>query len=592
MIIRDFKGYQEGRDITKIPPEYFAYPTQNVLVYKGKAYKRPGVLELGAIGTNTKIHGEYVWKDAQPGEVAVRTTGQKVQAWLEPFKTGAGWTDIFTALDAAVERVRFATWVDGNGSTVHTRLFFVDGSEDLYQWNGAIGVVDSVASNTITLVSGKTGEALGFDDGSVTNQTIIVNGTTYLYNNNPTGQDLVCTTTPTGVNPGDLVIAQPTVSTTTLTGFKKDHIYEYKNHLVLGNLESGQLYFSHIATYPLDYTVPVPASRTAATPFFATLDGNVTAMAERKDKFWVSTQDDWFKFEKLDTVNAYDLYVEIDKNETTERNGALPYAVTNFKGDTMFMAQDKTLQMITDSDLIQEDSIKLLSDEIALLLQRLDLSEVRLVSHERYIYIIAPKESTLIMYDTVDNEWQPPQVIGMGLMSIIEGKLCGHSNATDTSFEMFRGRQDLGVDFDAVFAPGYIDMDNEFIYKQFTKTAISGRTTKSATIKWETLYEAEGDKASLTRTIDASTIKLFEGNTLTPFGSAPFGAFPFAGASLEDNSDVKRFFLFDGGVTKPFFEYRPVLTVSGENVGFELTAYMVEESAASRKVGNDHYVKT
>lgn len=591
MIVREFKGYQEGRDITKIPPDYFAYPTRNVLVYKGKAYKRPGVVALGDVGTGTKIHGEYVWKDAQPGEIAVRTTAQKVQAWLEPYKAGMGWTDIFTALDANVKRVRFATWVDGNGSTIHTRLFFVDGSDDLYQWNGAIGVVASVAGNTITLESGKTAESLGFDDGSSTNRTIIINGTEYLYNNNPTGQDLVCTTTPTATA-GDLVIAKPTVSVTTLTGFKKDHVYEYKNHLVLGNLESGQLYFSHILTYPLDYTVPAPASRTAATPFFSSLDGNVTAMTERKNDFWVSTEDDWFKFTKLNDKNAYDLYVEVEKNETTERNGALPFAVTNFKGDTMFMAQDKTLQMITDTDLIQEDAIKLLSDQVALLLARLDLTEMRLVAHERYIYIVAPNEATIVMYDTVDNEWQPPQIIGMGHISIIQGDLCGHSNAQDTTFTMFRGRQDLGVDFDAIFAPGYINMDNEFILKTFTKSGLSGRTTKSAKIKWETLYETEGDKKTLTRNIEATGIKLFEANTLTPFGSQPFGSFPFAGAALEDNSDVKRFFLFDGAGAAAFFEFRPVLTVTGDNVAFELTAFMVEESAASRKVGNEHYVKT
>ena len=592
MIIRDFKGYQEGRDITKITPDFFAYPTQNVLVYKGKAYKRPGTEALGAIGSNGKVHGEYVWKDAQPGAISVRTSGQKVQAWLEPFKAGMGWTDIYTALDANTKRVRFATWVDSNGSTVHTRLFFVDGSVNLYQWNGAIGVVDSVVSNTITLVSGKTAESLGFDDGSTTNRTIIVNGTEYVYNNNPTGQDLVCTTTPSGVQPGDLVIAKPTVSTTTLNTFPKDHIYEYKNHVVLGNLESGQLYFSHIATYPLDYTVPVPASRTAATAFFATLDGNVTAMAERKNDFWVSTEDDWFKFTKLDTKNAYDLYVEVEKNETTERNGALPFCVTNFKGDTMFIAQDKTLQMITDTDLIQEDAINLLSDDIALLLARLDLEEARLTAHERYIYIIAPQNATVVMYDTVDNYWQPPQIIGVSMLSVIEGELCGHSNATDTSFKMFKGRQDLGIDFQAVFATGYITMDNEFIYKQFSKSAIAGRTTASAKITWETLYEIEGSRESLIRSIDASKIKLFDGNTLTPFGSVPFGSVPWAGAALEDNSDVKRFFLFDGGTAKPFFEYRPVITVTGENAAFELTAYMVEEAAASRKVGNDHYVKS
>ena len=426
MIVSKWKGYQEGLDITDIPADYFAYPSKNVMIYKGKAYKRAGTEYFGAEDdADNKIHGEYTWKDAQIGEIAVRTEGQKMLAWLEPYKTGAGWVEIFDAFDSAVQRVRFATFIDANDSTVHTRLIFVDGSEDVYQWNGAVGVVASVASDTITIAGSKTCEALGFDDGSGTPQTVIINGTEYTYDNDPTAQDIELTSTPSGVSAGDLVIAKPTVSVTTLNTFKKDHVFSFKNHVVLGNLESGQLYFSHISDYPLNFTVPAPASRTAATAFFVNLDGNVTVTTIRKDKMWVSTEDDWFKITKLDSVNSYDLYVEVEKVETTERNGALPFCVGSYKGDTIFVTQDKTLQMITDNDIVQEDAVKLISDEIALLLKRLDMTDARLVVHDRYFYIICPVSATTLMYDTVENFWQPPQEIGMGLLSIIGGLLVG-----------------------------------------------------------------------------------------------------------------------------------------------------------------------
>lgn len=593
MVISKWKGYLEGLDITDIPPDYFAYPTKNVMIYKGKAYKRAGVEAFGAEDdADNKIHGEYTWKDAQVGELAVRTQAQKVQAWLEPYKTGADWVDIFSALDADVQRVRFATFIDANDSTVHTRLLFVDGSEDVYQWNGGVAAVASVAGSTVTIAGSKTLEALGFDDGSGTPQTVIINGTEYTYNNNPTGQDLTFTSTPSGLTAGDLVIAKPTVSVTTLNTFNKDHIFNFKNHVVLGNLESGQLYFSHISDYPLNFTVPIPSSRTAATAFFVSLDGNVTVTTERKGKMWVSTQDDWFKITKLDSVNAYDLYVEVEKVETTERNGALPFCVGSYKGDTVFVAQDKTVQMITDNDIVQEDAVKLLSDEIALLLQRTDLTDARFKVHDRYFYIIAPVAATTIMYDTVDGFWQPPQEIGMGLLSVIGGKLIGHSNARNVSFYLFSGRQDLGIDFEATFALGYIDMSDEFKFKQFGKTGIAGRTTASAELSWVTEYEVDGERDKLTRDFKGTDMKLFSGNTLTPWATVPYGTVPFAGRELPDDSDVKRFFYFDKGTDVPFFEYRPIITVSGENVAFQLTGYMIEERAASRKVGNDHYVNT
>ena len=209
MVIKEFKGYIEGRDITKIPPDYFVYPTKNVLIYKGKAYKRNGTEAFGAAASNSnKIHGEYTWKDAQVGEIAVRTTGQKVQAWLEPYKTDADWVDIFSALDADVTNVQFAEFIDSNDATFHTRLLWVDGSDDVYQWNGGVAVVDNVSGDNINISGSKTLEALGFDDGSGTPQTVIINGTEYTYDNDPTAQQLQLTSTPSGVSAGDLVIAK------------------------------------------------------------------------------------------------------------------------------------------------------------------------------------------------------------------------------------------------------------------------------------------------------------------------------------------------------------------------------------------------
>jgi len=592
MIIREWNGYQEGRDITKIPSEFFTTPTKNVLIFKNKAYMRPGLTAFGAAHTaETKIHGEYVWKDAGIGELAIRTTARKVQVYLEQHKTGVGWVDIFGALNVDVQRVRFATWIDSSDAIIHKRLFFVDGSVDMYDWNGAVGVVASVAGDVITLVAGKSAEALGFDDGSSTPQTVIINGAEYTYNNDPTAQTLSLTSTPT-VAAGDLVIAKPKVATTNISGFKKDHIHTYKNHVMVASLDSVQCYFSHLATYPLTYTVPAPASRTAATAFFVNLDGNVTATTERKNKLWISTEDDWFELIKTNIANAFDLYVEVEKNDTTERNGSLPYAVSNFRGDTVFVAQDKTVQMITDLELIQSDSIKLLSDQIQGLLQRTDLTECRVVVHERYIYIIAPSAATLIMYDTVDGFWQPPQQIAMGFLSIISGQLVGHSNARDESFNLFQGRQDLGVDFDAVFALPFIDNDNDFTLKQFAKTAISGRTTESAVITWENYFDTDGEKGHLTREVLASQMRLYAGSGGAGWGSLPFGTAPYAGEVPETDSDLKRFFLFDAPTAIPYFEFRPIITVSGESTDFHLLAYEVESKMASRKVSNDHYIKS
>ena len=591
MEIREFLGYKDGRDITKVEPGFLVHPTNNVIVYKGNVYKRPGIEAIGDIGADNAIIGQYVWKGGQAGELAVRATAGDLWLYTEPYKTGSKWTKIYSGIDTASTNVQFATWVDDNDPIIHSRMFFVDGSTDVHQWNGAVGVVDSVSGNTITLKPGKTAEYLGFDDGSGTAQTIIVNGTEYLYNNNPTGLDIVCTTAPAGVAAGDLVIAKPTVSVTTLTSFEKDFVYNYKNHLVLANLNSGQIYFSHVGDYPLNYTIPAPASRTAATAFYINLDGDVTAFTIRKDFLWISTKNDWFKLKKLDAINPYDLFVEINKNETTEANGALPFAVTSYKGNTYFIAQDKTMQAITDADLIQQDAIKLISDEVEKLLKRTNMNNVRMFSHERYIYIICPADNTLIMYDAVENYWQPPQYIEAASLAVIQGELSGHSNSKEASFKMFSGRQDFGVDFEADITFPYLDSGKEFVYKTFTKSGISGRMSPSAEVTWTTCYETNGIGKKVVRNILGTKVTFFTDNSPTPFGSVPFASLPFGGASGEVDEDIKRFYLFDGEKSVPYFEYQVKIVVSGDNSAFQLLGYMIEESKSTSLTPDTLYIQ-
>ena len=595
MLINYFKGYLEGIDITKIPRDYLAFPSVNVLIYKGVAYKRPGTEALGEVSQeNNPVIGEYTWKDAQPGAVSVRAVDTKLQAWLEPFKEGEGWVDIFDGIDGDADRVRFATWIDANNTIIHNRLFAVDGSTNLHQWNGAIGVVASVSDSTITLEDTRTAEFLGFDTATDTNtQTIIVNGNEYEYSD-LTGQDLTLTTRPsTGdISPGDLVIAKPTTVTDAISSaFNLDHIFNYKNHLTVANLSSGQVLLSHLKTYPISFAIPEADDRTALTATSANLDGNITAMIERKGYLWISTQDDWFKVRKLLQANAFGLYLEVEKDETTARNGALPYAVTNYKGDTMFITQDKTLQMITDSDLVQEDTIKLISDDIALLLERLDLTETRIFSHDRYIYIVSPNDATLLMYDTVDDFWQPPQNIGMSHLSVIGGELCGHSNSTETSFRMFKTRDDLGVEFSAVFSAGYFDEGRDpFKLSQFTRQGISGRATASAQIMWESLFEAKGSKKVLERQIMADGLKTYTSEQASEWATSPWATVPWAGATPTEDADLSRFFLFDGAKSPPYFEFRYVITVSGENSAFELTGFTANDQESPFRIPNDLFV--
>jgi len=599
MIVNKFKGYLDGIDITKVPKGYLAYPSKNVFVHKGTIYTRKGITLLGQQSSvDNKVHSAKVWKTAKSaiyGEIPLRVIGNTLQAYLEKWRDGAGWVDVFDGFDSNLVRVEFAEWIDTNTNIIKARLIMVDGSENIYQWNGGIAVVDSVNGNQITIKGTKTLEQLGFDDGSSTTQTVTINGTEYTYSHNPTSNTLTLDSTPSGISQDDLIIVKPLTHSSNLSGFEKDHIFNYKGHLVIASLDSVDLYFSDVTKYNLgtgfDFTVPPPNDRTPATPMFFTLDGKITAMHERKGVLWVSTIDDWFKIKKLYEKNAYDEWATVEKVESAMRKGALPFAVSAHKNDMIFIAQDKTVLSISDLEVLQTDQIKLISDDVEGLLNRLDLTEARIYYHGRYIYVIVPQENIILILDAVEGYWQPPQLIPIQRLSVIDGELVGHSNTRDESFYLFKGDTDLGADIQSVISLGYFNFDDsmsEFDYKKYKVFGLSGYISADTKVVCDMLYEMDGSEGNHKFSFDGNEIKKFRVIDDASLGKHPFGTRSWAGGDFE-MKDLARFYIFDRSSATPFLEFRPQITVTGSD--FRLTAISVDIKLSKIEIKRDLFIK-
>lgn len=598
MFVDNFKGYIEGADITKIPLNNLAYPSKNVIVSKGKITTRGGLVNDGVAATvQEAVHSEFVWKDALGGVRPMRVHGTTVQV-----KYNSLWYTIYTALDADTVRVFFATWVDNNGSIVKKRLVMCDGSTALYVWNGAIGEVASADSNTATLVSGNTAAQLGFDDGSGTAQTIlhfIGSGVTAnseeSQNNNPTGQDLEISgtfnTTPVA---GDIIIAKPVkFADAVASTFDIDAVYSFKNHVVVANYNSPSMYFSHIETYSLstgfDFTMPSAGSRTALTAIFMRLDGNFTSMIARKNILWISDNDDWYKVTKNNEVNAYGLWVDVEKFETGENKGALPMAVAKYKGDIIYVAQDFTMQRVTSNEVLGVDEIRLISDEVEAMLTRVDLTDVRVYYIERAIYLICPVDSTMIILDLIEGYFQPPQVIPINCMSVIGGIKYGHHNAENQTYKLFSGRDDLGTPIEAVIAFGLNHGEHPLRYKQHTMVGLSCRLTVDTMATVQQNFEETGAKTDTNYEIDGSTITTYAINDDVSWATHPYADRSWAGADMEV-AELRRAMVFSKFDAVSYFDHQIIITVSGNDNEFHLLAWWIDQQPSPRKIGNNLFI--
>jgi hypothetical protein len=597
MTVDKYKGYLEGVDITSVPKEYLTYPSRDVFCYKGKVVTRGGLKNDGTAKTeNTAIHSEYTWKGAPGGAKSLRVWGTTLQV-----KYGGIWITLFTGFTAGTTSVRFAPWVDTNGSIIKQRLMMIDGSDKIFEWNGTIVTVASYIGDTITISGSSTLLALGFDPGNATAQDVRVVSITanvvtgivaYAHDSTCSALTLHLTTTPSPVPVAGDYVMSSVKERTLLTGFNKEEIFTYRNQVYVGNLSSGRIYYSHGATYADDTGIlfTIPGTKTSITAGLLDLDGNLTAMASRKNVLWISTVDDWFKITKGAEANEFGYWTNIEKFEQSARSGALPHAVANHKGDIVFVGQNKYIYRIVTIELTGIDDIRLESDDIEGLLLRLDETKVRVYYDERYIFILYPLENTLVVYDIIAGEWQSPMTIPMNCMSVIDGIRYGHSSSCNETFELFSGRNDLGVKISAVIAPGYITGTNPFKYQKGSTFGMHARGTDTTEVTLTHYWEENGSKGTNEVNFSVANIKKYGVSDDVSFGSQPFATRSLAG--VEDSGDdvLNPFFVFDKPPFASWFNYRPVWTITGEECEFHLIAWTIDSENSDIKIGGDLFI--
>jgi hypothetical protein len=313
-------------------------------------------------------------------------------------------------------------------------------------------------------------------------------------------------------------------------------------------------------------------------------------MVARANVLWVSDADDWYKITKSIEQNPYGLWVNVEKFETGERKGALPMAVAKYKGDIIYMAQDKTLQRVTSVEIIGTDEIRQLSDDVEGLFDRLDMDDIRLYYLERAIYIICPQDSTLVILDLIEGYFQPPQIMPLNCISVIGGVKYGHHNAQDETFELFTGRNDLGTPIEAVISFGYYSGNHHFRYKQHTNFGVSCRLTVDTSVLVEHFFEEDGAKTKTTTEINGAVVKTYAVDDDVSWATHPYASRSWGGADMEV-SELRRAMVFDKFDAVSYFDYRPTFTISGDDNEFHLLGWYLDDGQSARKVGNDLYIQ-
>lgn len=516
-------GYRSREDVTNLPPGTLIVGSQNVLtnvserVQIRQGYSVDG-MESDVLGP---VLASFDWLTRGNGEVHMRAGGLTSagnDGKLQYRYVDSSGTVTFRDLTVGLSTVayNFTQW--WNTSESLREVLFVNGTSNIFRWNGATAVVLSNTATTLT----KTGTTSWLDDGFYTNadKNIVINGVTYAYTG---GED---TTTLTGLTAlpdvtGEVVHqAVVTVANSDMTGitatFPNGLIKVMNNQIYLGALTSSVVWLSKVNVYT-DFSGSTP--RQTGDGGTLILDQNLIGFNLQGDQtsptMYVGTQDIWYKFNFDDFISvtgASGQTFGATAIKTGRQQGPQSQAlISSMKNNTIAVTNEPTIDEIgVLENYFTQIQTRNLSDPIKLDVDGYDFTDGSIFYWRFYILVAVPKEGVVRVFNLNTNNWEAPQTLPISHFYIVDGELYGHSYNTFESYKLFTGYADRvypgfsGFPIAANWIFSYQNYGVRDAYKSANKFYIEGYINANTTVTATINYELDGCKVSRSFQLDGN----------------------------------------------------------------------------------------
>jgi hypothetical protein len=590
-LVSKFLGYATKPDPTNIDARYLVSGSHDCLVNDSeKIETRKGYQIDGAEDESVApVKSSFEWQTSSDQERVLRAANGLLQVRYEDSDGDVSWE---TLEEITSEALCFAPWWDS--SRKFDLLLWVDGTDDSYEWSGAIATFSASTGSTVTIEGSTTIAALRFHTASTRGFRIKDNGGTwreFTYAGGESGQQF------TTVSPDPTAftfdVGAPifqsvrTSSNNPASGFNSDFIAVIKNQVVFGSRTSRLLYISKNTDYTA-FTFSSP--RVAGEGEILTLDNAGRALAVLEESLYASAgTDDWYRisFEQLTVGTTLSETVRVKKLKTGAGQAVLHHDLVSTIGNAIvFISYDQQLRTLGYEENYPDVQMRSLSNPIKPDFDAEDFTGGHLKPHKNRIYITAPEASRVWINELAEDEqgqqrrfWQPPQTLPFRRIAIIEAELYGHSNAVPETYKAFTGYSDrLNADGEDGRP---ISVAAKFAYRNFgdrtplkvfnfyrSEGYISGNTTLALTLN----YDYGGATSQVVEAIfGTDTSVRFQPQSSNVLGDSPLGDLPLG--SEEEQSDMPKFIIDHEEPSQPFFELQAVYESSGTDQRWQLLAH-------------------
>ncbi len=552
-LITKIKGFHAREDPTLLTPDILIEPSKNVKIGTSGRVAIVSGYTLDGIGSTvidsgilsnidfTNFKGDV--RNMRAGFLTSALNDGKLQY---RYRTGAGtlaspyvinWVDLKTGLTNV--RLSFCEYWDN--TALVKLLLWVDGSNNIFAWNGSVTTIASAAAATIT----KNGTNTWAQEGYSATGSVVINGTTYAYTGGSS------TTTLTGVTPTPVAepansIAHQLPITTTLASmtsilatFAPTVIgCGRRNQVYLGTSNSNNLYISKVNDYT-NYTFTTP-TRVVGEGALIPLDAPPIGFIPQESQ--VSTDAyDMYISEGLSTWAVIRATLSSDLTKETLEHIRLKVSelqgskserlMGKMKNHIMFIGNDNTANFLGYLSYKFVPTIVDFSFPIIDNMNSYDFTDASIFYHRNYLYIAIPRAGLVRIYNMTDQTqeqysgaksledvtqqpwfWEAPITYPISGFYVVNGEIYGHNYTSSESYKLFTGGSFNGQQIDANATFAYDDKGDRSQSKMGSELWVEGYIKQNTKLNCTISGDLNAFMTSQTVVVDGNN------NTIVAYG--------------------------------------------------------------------------
>jgi hypothetical protein len=577
-VINKFAGYRAKEDITNLGPNYLVSGSKNVLSNESEriAVRSGFTLDGQANNASNPIESAYDFISSNREERHLRSYEDNLEYRYVDGSGNVTWRLLADGF-SSVEFNYTDFWDVASQLRV---VLFVNGTPNIFEWNGAITTFASATVNTITKQGTTTWAQDGFYQAGT--RQIVIDGITYTY----TGGE--ATTTLTGVTPDPTLgahavgaVIHQAIRTTPNSAivdlpddFQNALISSLINYVYIGSFSDNQVYISKQNDYK-DFSFSIP--RGLGEGSVLTLDAFPVGFVQQEDVTYITAgTDQWYQVVLELAADQLRETLVVKRLTTTGQQAAQSQAlIAKIKTSVVYVSNEPTLDELGKVENILTAQATNISDPIKNDFDLYDFTGGQVFYFRNFIYISIPRDGVVLLFNLAEGYWEAPQTLPIGRFSVIGGEIYGHSSAVPETYKLFTGVNDNGAPIEAVAAFGYEQYDKRANLKSFNEYYVEGYISSNTILRLTINYNFMGCLGNPSYDIIGSdaqiTCQTGGGGSL---GKQSLGKFSFAGRGNTQIGDPPpKFRVIKTFPKVDFYEYQPIFSSTGEDQRWELLAF-------------------